>query len=51
MAALNKGKPVVLSNHSSLAASFERFARVVAGLQVENTAAQSGWLTRLTGRK
>ncbi len=51
MAALNKGKPVVLSNHSSLAASFERFGRLVAGLQIEKTAPPSGWLTRMTGRK
>jgi len=53
MAALTKGRPVVLDNHSSLAASFEKFARSLAGLKTEKSDAQatSGWLGRLTGRK
>jgi pilus assembly protein CpaE len=52
-ASLNKGRPLVLDNHSSLAASFETFARSLAGLKIEKAAPQasSGWLTRLTGRK
>lgn len=53
MDALTRGKPVVLENHSSLAASYEKFARSLAGLKTEKTDAQpsSGWLGRLTGRK
>jgi pilus assembly protein CpaE len=53
MAALNKGRPVVLDNHSALASSFEKFARLVAGVQVQTTATASrgGWLDRITGRK
>jgi pilus assembly protein CpaE len=53
MEALNKGRPVVLDNHNSLAASYEKFARSLAGLKIEKTEAQasSGWLGRLTGRK
>ena len=53
MAALTRGRPVVLDNHSSLAASFEKFARSLAGLKTEKSDAQaaSGWLGRLTGRK
>lgn len=53
MAALNKGRPVVLDNHSALAASFEKFARTVAGVQIDKTAtaARTGWLDRITGRK
>jgi pilus assembly protein CpaE len=52
-ASLNQGRPVVLDNHSSLAASFEKFARSLAGLKIERATphASSGWLTRLTGRK
>ncbi len=51
--ALNKGRPAVLDNHSSLAASFEKFARSLAGLKIEksDTPAASGWLGRLAGRK
>jgi pilus assembly protein CpaE len=53
MEALNKGRPVVLDNHNSLAASYEKFARSLAGLKIEKADAQasSGWLGRLTGRK
>lgn len=53
MAALNKGRPVVLDNHSALASAFEKFARTLAGLKMDkpNTQAASGWLGRLTGRK
>jgi len=53
MDALNRGRPVVLDNHSQLSASFERFARSLAGLKVEKPQQQSsaGWLGRLTGRK
>jgi len=55
---LNRGRPVVLDNHSGLAASFEKFARALAGLKIEKSGAEkkaaqesAGWLTRLTGRK
>ena len=53
MEALNKGRPIVLDNHNSLAASYEKFARSLAGLTKEKAATQtgSGWLGRLTGRK
>jgi pilus assembly protein CpaE len=53
MEALNKGRPVVLGNHSALASSFEKFARSLAGLKVDKSDPQvaSGWLGRLTGRK
>jgi pilus assembly protein CpaE len=53
MASLNKGRPVVLDNHSSLATSFEKFARALAGLKIETKTdhESTGWLTRLTGRK
>jgi pilus assembly protein CpaE len=53
MDALNKGRPVVLDNHSSLAGSLEKFARSLAGLTVEKSEPQtgSGWLRRLSGRK
>jgi pilus assembly protein CpaE len=53
MTSLNKGRPVVLDNHSGLATSFEKFARALAGLKIEKKTDQesSGWLTRLTGRK
>jgi pilus assembly protein CpaE len=53
MEALNKGRPVVLDNHNNLAASYEKFARSLAGLKIEKVDAQagSGWLGRLTGRK
>jgi pilus assembly protein CpaE len=53
MNALNRGRPVVLDNDSHLAASFEKFARSLAGLKVEKTQppSSSRWLGRLTGRK
>jgi septum formation inhibitor-activating ATPase MinD len=52
MAALNKGRPLVLDNHSRLAASFEQFARMLGGPRVETKGeAQPGWLDRLTSRK
>jgi pilus assembly protein CpaE len=53
MEAMNKGRPVVLDNHSGLASSYEKFARALAGLTVEKSdaAAGSSWLGRLTGRK
>jgi len=51
--AMNKGRPAVLDNHSSLSSSFEKFARSVAGLKVEKSEGQtsSGWLGRLAGRR
>lgn len=53
MEALNQGRPVVLDNHNTLAASYEKFARSLAGLTIEKAATQagSGWLGRLTGHK
>jgi len=51
--AMNKGRPAVLDNHSTLSSSFEKFARSVAGLKIEKSEGQSstGWLGRLAGRK
>ena len=57
VASLNKGRPLVLENHSALAASFEKFARSLAGVKPETDEkkkdkdAQSGWLSRITGVK
>ena len=53
MDALNRGRPAVLDNHSSLASSFEKFARSLAGLKTEkaDTQVSSSWLSRLAGRK
>ena len=53
LAALNKGRPLVLDNHNSLAAAFEKLARQLAGITVTKGArsAPNGWLGRLTGRK
>jgi pilus assembly protein CpaE len=53
IAALNKGRPVVLDNHNHLSGSIEKFARSLAGLKLEKLEAQAsaGWLGRLTGRK
>lgn len=52
LASLNKGRPVVLDNHSTLAASLEKFARSLAGLKIEKKGAEesSGWFARL-GRR
>jgi pilus assembly protein CpaE len=51
--AMNRGRPAVLDNHSTLATSFEKFARSVAGLKLEKPEGQAsaGWLGRLAGRK
>jgi pilus assembly protein CpaE len=53
VAALNTGRPLVLHDHSTLAASFEKFARTAAGVQIEQKgkAARGGWLDRVVGRK
>jgi septum formation inhibitor-activating ATPase MinD len=52
VAALNAGRPLVLNDHSTLAASFEKFARRAAGVQIEQkgTGARGGWLDRLVRR-
>ena len=50
--ALNQGKPITLDNHNELSASFQKFARELAGLAVDRVAARpSGFLGRLSGRK
>jgi pilus assembly protein CpaE len=50
--ALNKGKPITLDNHNELSASFQKFARELAGLTVDRVATRpSGLLGRLSGRK
>lgn len=44
MAALNKGRPIVLDNHSKLAASFKSFSHQLAGLKAtEQSEASGGW--------
>jgi hypothetical protein len=49
---LNRGLPLVLDSRSGLAASFEKFARDLAGLQLEKrNGASGGWWSRLSGRK
>lgn len=49
--ALNHGRPIVLDNHSKLAASIEGFARSLARIEASNAPerAKSGLLGRLTG--
>lgn len=51
--AMNKGRPLALENHSSLAGSFKVFARDLAGLSVEDAdeAVSSGLFSRLSGRR
>ncbi len=52
LGALNRGEPLILQNHSSLASSFEEFARDVADLPVKAAEPQrSGLLGRLSGRR
>jgi pilus assembly protein CpaE len=50
--ALNQGKPITLDNHNELSASFQKFARGLAGLaDVRAAAAPVGLIGRLTGRR
>ena len=51
--AMNKGRPLTLDNHSSLAGSFKMFARDLAGLTADDTdeAVSSGLFSRLAGRR
>jgi pilus assembly protein CpaE len=51
--ALNKGEPLVLQNHTRLAASFEDVARDLAGLgpAARETAKSGGFFARLGGRR
>jgi pilus assembly protein CpaE len=50
--ALNQGKPITLDNHNELSASFQKFARELAGLATDRTATRpSGFLGRLAGRR
>jgi pilus assembly protein CpaE len=52
--AMNKGRPLTLDNHSSLAGSFKSFARDLAGLsadQSDDEAVNSGLFSRLAGRR
>ena len=57
VASLNKGQPLVLENHSALAASFEKFAHGLADIKTEtddrkkDKNAQSNWFSRITGVK
>ncbi len=51
--AMNKGRPLMLENHSSLAGSFKSFAQDLAGLDDsdEEEAVSSGLFSRLAGRR
>ena len=51
--AMNKGRPLMLDNHSRLADSFKKFARDLADVGAEETeeAAASGIFSRLSGRR
>lgn len=52
VAALNKGEPLVLQNHTRLAAAFEDVARDLAGLgPAQRDTARSGFFARLGGRR
>jgi pilus assembly protein CpaE len=53
VATLNTGRPLVLDDHGALAASFEKFARKAAGVQIQqkDKGARGGWLDRFVGRK
>ena len=53
LGALNRGEPLILQNHSSLAFSFEEFARDVAELPAPppEAAPRPGLLGRLSGRR
>jgi pilus assembly protein CpaE len=54
LAALNRGRPVVLDNHSSLAASLEKFAHSLAGIEKTKTKAgaePAPWFARLARRR
>ncbi len=50
---MNKGRPLMLDNHSGLADSFKKFARDLADVGLEETedAASSGIFSRLAGRR
>lgn len=51
--ALNKGRPVVVDNHNKLSASFEGFARALAGVQKAGSKDEksTGLLGLFTGRR
>ena len=51
--AMNKGRPLMLDNHSGLAGSFRKFAHDLAGLdgEEEEDAVSSGLFSRLAGRR
>ena len=51
--AMNKGRPLMLDNHSGLADSFKKFAGDLADVGLEETedAASSGIFSRLAGRR
>jgi Flp pilus assembly CpaE family ATPase len=51
---LNKGQPIVVENHNKLAASYEGFARALAGIAKSaepDSAKATGLLGRLSGRR
>jgi pilus assembly protein CpaE len=52
LSALNRGEPLIMQNHSSLAFSFEEFARDVADLPMKPPEPQkTGIFGRLTGKR
>jgi pilus assembly protein CpaE len=49
--ALNRGKPLILKNHSRVASSLDAIARELGGLQRPESTKGSGLFGRLTGRR
>jgi Flp pilus assembly CpaE family ATPase len=51
VAAMNKGRPLVVENHSQLAASYRGLARSLGGVPQPAEPKAAGLLGRLTGRR
>jgi hypothetical protein len=51
VAALNRGEPLFLQNHSRLADTFDQVAREVGGLPARVEASKSGFFGRFGGRR
>jgi len=51
LGAVNRGQPLMLQNHSSLASSFEAFARDLADVPAAAESPRSGLLGRLSARR
>ena len=51
ISSLNKGRPLVLDNHTKLASAFTNFARSLAGMPAPRQEEKSGLMALLGGRK